>query len=62
MVIIVLDTSIKNNVTISIAHIYSYNSPVIKMIHYVVNVSLTEVKIFTLRYSINQATQQSNIN
>ena len=56
VVIVVLDVSIKNNVTTSIAYIHSHNSPVIKTIHHTVNVSLTEVKIFTLEYSINQAT------
>ena len=61
-VIIVLDISIKNNITTLIAHIHSYDSPVIKTIHHAVNVSSTETEIFTLRCSINQATQQSDIN
>jgi len=32
-VVVVLDASIKNQVTISIAHVYTHNSPVIKTIH-----------------------------
>ena len=60
--IVVLDASIKNSVTTSIAHVHTYNSPVIKMIHHAVNITSTEVEIFTLQYGINQATQQFNIN
>jgi len=33
--IIVSDTSIKNNIATLIAHVHSYNSPVIKTIHHV---------------------------
>ena len=59
---IILDTSIKNQVTAFIVHIHTYNSLVIKMIHYVINVILTKAKLFAIRYSINQATCLSNIN
>ena len=55
--IVILDASIKNSVATLIAHIHTYNSLVIKMIHYAVNVTSTEVEIFTLQYSIKQATQ-----
>ena len=37
-VVVVMDTSIKNQVAISISHINSHNKPVIKTIYYVVNV------------------------
>ena len=51
--IIVLDTSIKNQVAILIVHIHTHNSPVVKMIHYAVNVTLTEAELFAIRCSIN---------
>ena len=60
--IVILDASIKNSVAISIAHIHIHDSPVIKTIHYAVNITSTEVKIFTLWCSINQAIQQFDIN
>ena len=59
--IIVLDASIKNNVATSIAHVYSYNSPVIKMIHHATNVISTEAELFAIRCGINQAVQLPNI-
>ena len=53
--IIVSDMSIKNNVVTLIAHIYSYNLPVIKMIHYATNIISTEAELFAIRCGINQA-------
>ena len=46
--IVILDTSIKNNVTTSIAYIHIYNSLVIKMIHHAINITSTKVEIFAL--------------
>ena len=40
--VVVLDTSIKNQVTIFIAHIHTYDNLVIKTIHYAINITLTE--------------------
>ena len=60
-VIIISDTSIKNQVATLISHIHSHNSPVIKTIHHTVNVSSTEAKLFVIRCSINQATYLPNI-
>ena len=51
--IIISNTSIRNNIAISISYIYSYDKPVIKMIHYTVNITATEAKLFAIRYSIN---------
>ena len=59
---VILDTSIKNQVTTFIVYVHTYNSLVIKMIHYVINIILTKAKLFTIRYSINQATCLFNIN
>jgi len=52
--IIVLDTSIKNNIVTSIAHIHTHNSPIIKTIHHTTNIIPTEAELFTIRYGINQ--------
>ena len=57
--IITSDISIKNNVAISILHIYVYNRPIIKTIHHVVHVTSTEAELFTI--SINQASNFDNI-
>jgi len=61
-VVVVSDTSIKNQVATSIAHIHTHNGPVIKMIYYAINVTLTKAELFVIRYSINQAIRLSNIN
>jgi len=53
--IIVSDVNIKNNVATLIAHVHSYNSPVIKMIYHVTNNISTEAKLFAIRYEVNQA-------
>ena len=60
--VIVSDTSIKNQVAILIAHIYTHNSLVVKTIYYTVNVMSTEAKLFAIRCGINKATSISNIN
>jgi len=60
--IAVLDTSIKNQVATSIAHIYTYDRPVVKTIHHTINVTLTEAKLFAIKYGINQAICIFNIN
>ena len=60
--IIISDTSIKNYVAMSILHIHSYDKPVIKTIHKVVNVTTTEAELFAIQYSINQAVGITNIN
>ena len=54
--------SIKNQVATLIVHIYVHNNPVIKTLHYVVNITFTRAELFTIRYCINQATQLANIN
>jgi len=59
--IIISDASIRNNVATSISHIHSYDKPVIKTIHYMVNVTTTEAELFTIRCGINQAVGISNI-
>ena len=59
--LIVMDTSIKNNVTTSITYIHVCNKLIIKTTHYAVNIMTTEAELFAIRCSINQATNISNI-
>ena len=45
-IIIVSDTSIKNNIAISILHVYYYGNGIKKTIYYVINITLTEIELF----------------
>ena len=54
--LVVTDTSIKNNIATTIAHIHIHNKAVTKTIHHTVNVLSIEVKLFTIKCGINQAT------
>jgi len=45
----------------SIAHIYIHDKPVIKTLHHAVNVTSTEAELFSIRCSINQATNIQGI-
>ena len=60
-VVIILDASIKNQIAISILYVYSYDSPVIKTIHHIVNILSIEAKLFVIRCGINQAIHFPNI-
>ena len=62
MVVVVSDTSIKNQIATSIVHIHSFRNSVIKTLYHAVNVTTTEAKLFAIRYGINQAVQIININ
>ena len=59
--LVITDASIKNNVAISILHIYVHNKSVIKTLHYTVNIISIEAESFAIRCSINQATNYNNI-
>ena len=59
--IIASDTSIKNNIVMSIAHIHTHDKPLIKTIHHAVNVTSIEVELFAIRCGINQAMHIDNI-
>jgi len=59
---VVSDVSIKNQVATSIMYIHSFNQPILKTLHHVVNVSNTEAELFAIRCSINQAVQIDDIN
>ena len=51
IVVIILDMSIKNSI---ISHIHSFNNLLKEILHYAVNIILTEAKLFIIRCSINQ--------
>jgi len=51
--IVVLDTSIKNQVTTYIAYIHIHNTPIVKIIHHAVNITFTKAKLFVIRYGLN---------
>jgi len=59
--IIASDASIKNLVAMSIAHIHTYDKPIIKTIHHVVNITSTEAELFAIRCGINQSSCLNNI-
>jgi len=54
-------SSIKNNITNSIAHIYIVNKPLIKTVYHVVNITSTEAELFAIRCGINQLLYFNNI-
>jgi len=60
--IIMLDASIKNQVTTSISHIYSFNKHIVKTLYRAINMTTAEAKLFTIQCSINQAVANSNTN
>jgi len=59
--IIITDASVKNNITTSILHMHTYNNPITKTLHHVVYITSTETKLFTIRCSINQASNYNDI-
>ena len=59
--IIVIDTSVKNNITTSILHMHTYNNPITKTLYHVVYITSTEAELFTIRCSINQASNYNDI-
>ena len=61
LVIIVSDTSIKNNIATFINHIHSCSNPIKKILHHAINITTNKAELFTIRCEINQTTQLSNI-
>ena len=59
--LVIIDTSIKNDITISISYIHSANRPLIKTVHHTLFVTSTEAELFTIRCGINQACSIENI-
>ena len=59
--IVVMDTSVKNNIATSISHMHTYNNSITKTLHHVVYVTSTEAELFAIRCGINQASNHINI-
>ena len=59
--IIITDASVKNDITTSILHMHTYNNPITKTLHHVVYITSTEIELFTIRCSINQASNYNDI-
>ena len=60
-VLIIMDTSVKYNIVMSISHMHIHNNPITKTLHYVVYVASTEAKLFAIKYGINQAMNCNDI-
>jgi len=54
--LVIMDASVKNNVTSSIAHIHIHNKLIIKTLHHTINITSSEAEFFAIRCGINQAT------
>ena len=59
--LIIMDASIKNNITTSIFHIYIRDKPITKTLHHTVNIMSTEAKLFAIRCGVNQAINSTGI-
>ena len=59
--IVASDMSIKNNVTISIVYIHTFNKLLTKTIHHVVHITSTEAELFAIRCGINQSSSLNNV-
>jgi len=47
--IIVTDTSIKNDIAISISHTHTHDKPIAKTVHHAVHITSTEAELFAIR-------------
>ena len=59
--LVIIDASIKNNITTFISHVHIYNKPITKTLHHMVNITSTETKLSAIRCGINQATNSTGI-
>ena len=55
MIIIIVNTRIRNNTATSVSHILSWCGDLSKMIYHTFNITLTKAELIAIRYSINQA-------
>ena len=51
--LVITDTSIKNNMAISISHVHICNKSVVKTLHHAVSINSTEAELFIIKCSIN---------
>jgi len=59
--LVITDASIKNDIATSISHIHIANRPLTKTVHHAAFITSTEVKLFAIRYGINQACTKENV-
>ena len=53
--LVITDASIKNDIATSISHVHIANRPLTKTVHHATFMTSTEVELFAIRCSINQA-------
>jgi len=53
--LVIMDASIKNDISMSISHIHSANHPLTKTVHHALFMTSTEAELFVIRCGINQA-------
>ena len=59
--LVIMDTSIKNDIATSISHIHRYNRPLSKTVHHASFVTSMEAELFAIRCGINQAGVINNV-
>ena len=59
--IVVIDTSIKNDVATLISHMHIHDNPITKTVHHIVHITSTKAELFAMRYGINQASNHNDI-
>jgi len=59
--LVITEASIKNDIAMSISHIYSANRPLTKTVHHASFVTSTEAELFAVRCGINQACSINNV-
>ena len=60
-ILIIIDTSIKNNIVTLVSHIYRGQEVITKSVYYAMNVTSMEAELFSIRYRINHAVQLQDI-
>ena len=59
--LIISDTSIKNNIATLVSYIHRDQEIIAKFVHYIMNVTSIEAKLFTIRCGINYAIHLQDI-
>ena len=52
---VIANTSVNNNIAMSVSYIISNCRDLFKKVHYTINIITTEAKLFAIRYDISQA-------
>jgi len=60
-ILVIFDTSIKNNVTTSILHVHNSWNFITKTIYHTMNITSIEMELFLIRCRINLAIQVPNV-